>query len=104
MEISPDLAGMDLAGLRTHQVEKSTGDVSFLQLDQIPVGEHTMGGIGRHTRDGMVEWPTRDSDELVLIVSGAVVVRVNDQLYLFKNDEKTTDKSPDYYVNVKRGS
>ena len=30
-------------------------------------------------------------------------IKEGDQLYLFKNTEKTGDKSPDYYVNVKRG-
>ena len=39
-----------------------------------------------------------------VLINKDAKIAAGDQLYLFKNDEKTTDKSPDYYVNVKRGS
>lgn len=37
-----------------------------------------------------------------VMINKDVKVGPGDQLFLFKNDEKTSDKSPDYYVNIKR--
>jgi hypothetical protein len=38
-----------------------------------------------------------------VLINKDAEITSGDQLYLFKNTDKTSDKSPDYYVNVKRG-
>jgi len=38
-----------------------------------------------------------------LMINTDVTIGPGDQLYLFTNTDKAGDKSPDYYVNVKRG-